>query len=65
MVEAKQRPGNAGERGWSLAIFRDGLASAKAGRAVSANPYAPDSDHAAIWLGGWQLGREMSVRPEP
>ena len=52
-------PPTSEKRGWSLSIFRHGLESAKAGQPVSTNPYKPGSDHAEIWLGGWQLGQEM------
>ena len=46
-------------RGWSLNAFRQGVDAAKAGQPVSANPYDEDSDQAAIWLGGWQVGSAM------
>jgi ribosome modulation factor len=46
-------------RGWSLSAFRQGVAAARAGKPVSVNPYLPGSDQAVIWLGGWNLGRDI------
>lgn len=63
VVEANDKLTRASGRGWSLMTFRHGMESGKAGRPASANPHHPDSDHAAIWEGGWHLGREMTPPP--
>ncbi len=46
-------------RGWVLRIFRDGMIAGKAGAPSQANPYPPDSDQAAVWVGGWVEGGSL------